>query len=567
MEKLHSDIESVRILTELLVQKEIHDIVLSPGSRNAPLLVSVAKEKKLRHFVIPDERSAAFFALGIAQQSQRTVALICTSGTALLNYAPAIAEAYYQGIPLLVISADRPPEWIDQDDSQTIRQNNILTPFVKYSCQLPVNIVTPEDRWYANRLINEAINASQTAYKGPVHVNIPLREPLYGFHSHGISPQRIIRVSPTRAELLPDEKAKLQGLFSRYNRILLIVGFHTPDKIITQQIEQLILQHKVVVLTENIANKNIPQAIPTIDRVLATIQYEEESLFAPDLLITFGGAVVSRMIKTFIRHHPPREHWHIDLREIAPDTYQSLTLPIKMEARAFFTQLTSGLAEKPEPSDYFRLWKEKENLAEKRHHEYLSRIPWCDLKAFSLLLPALPANTRLQLGNSTPVRYAQLFHCNTIARADGNRGTSGIDGCSSTAVGASVTTRDPTILITGDIGFLYDSNALWIKYKSSNLKIVVIQNGGGGIFRFLPGPSVLDEVEEFFETPHQVDIVRLGELHGFKVFEADNEIILKECISSFFQPAEKPYLLVVKTPRTVNGNILKEYFKHLSKRN
>lgn len=241
MEKLHSDIESVRILTELLVQKEIHDIVLSQGSRNAPLLVSVAKEKKLRHFVIPDERSAAFFALGIAQQSQRTVALICTSGTALLNYAPAIAEAYYQGIPLLVISADRPPEWIDQDDSQTIRQNNILTPFVKYSCQLPVNIVTPEDRWYANRLINEAINASQTAYKGPVHVNIPLREPLYGFHSHGISPQRIIRVSPTRAELLPDEKAKLQGLFSRYNRILLIVGFHTPDKIITQQIEQLIL--------------------------------------------------------------------------------------------------------------------------------------------------------------------------------------------------------------------------------------------------------------------------------------------------------------------------------------
>ena len=567
MEKRHSDIESVRILVDLLIQKEVHDIVLSPGSRNAPLLISIAREKELRHFVIPDERSAAFFALGIAQQKQKTVALICTSGTALLNYAPAIAEAYYQGIPLFVISADRPPEWIDQDDSQTIRQNGVLTSFVKYSCQLPVNITTPEDRWYANRLINEAINVTRTAHKGPVHLNIPLREPLYEFHAHDMPPQRIIRISPTQTELLPDEKVKLQTSFSRYKKILLIIGFHMPDETISRQIEQLICQHHVVVLTENLANKNIPHAIPTIDRILATIHDEEEPLFAPDLLITFGGAIVSRMIKAFIRNHPPREHWHIDLREIAPDTYQSLTLPIKMEARAFFTQLTSGLAEKSEPSDYFRLWKEKENLAEKRHHEYLSRIPWCDLKAFSLLLPALPANTHLQLGNSTPVRYAQLFHCNTIARADGNRGTSGIDGCSSTAVGASVTTHDPTILITGDIGFLYDSNALWIKYKPSNLKIVVIQNGGGGIFRFLPGPSVLDEMEDFFETPHQVDIARLGELYGFKVFEATDEKTMKECIPSFFQPGKEPYLLVVKTPRTENGNILKEYFKHLRKRN
>lgn len=151
MEKLHSDIESVRILTELLVQKGDSRYRPLPGLQKCPPTGLRGQEKKLRHFVIPDERSAAFFALGIAQQSQRTVALICTSGTALLNYAPAIAEAYYQGIPLLVISADRPPEWIDQDDSQTIRQNNILTPFVKYSCQLPVNIVTPEDRWYANR--------------------------------------------------------------------------------------------------------------------------------------------------------------------------------------------------------------------------------------------------------------------------------------------------------------------------------------------------------------------------------------------------------------------------------
>ena len=181
MEKSHSDIENVRILISLFVQKGIKEVVLSPGSRNAPLLVSVAREKRLKHHVIVDERSAAFFALGIAQQTGQTIALICTSGTALLNYSPAVAEAYYQGIPLLVISADRPSEWIDQDDSQTIQQQGALCNFVKKSFQLPTAITCNEDRWYTNRLVNEAINLSQHGRKGPVHINVPLREPLYGF--------------------------------------------------------------------------------------------------------------------------------------------------------------------------------------------------------------------------------------------------------------------------------------------------------------------------------------------------------------------------------------------------
>ena len=167
MGKLHSDIESVRILISLLVQKGIKEVVLSPGSRNAPLLVSIAREKRLKHHVIVDERSAAFFALGIAQQTGQTVALICTSGTALLNYSPAVAEAYYQGIPLLVLSADRPSEWIDQDDSQTIQQQGALCNFVKKSFQLPTAITCNEDRWHTNRLVNEAINLSQHGRKRP----------------------------------------------------------------------------------------------------------------------------------------------------------------------------------------------------------------------------------------------------------------------------------------------------------------------------------------------------------------------------------------------------------------
>ena len=203
MEKSHSDIENVRILISLLVQKGIKEVVLSPGSRNAPLLVSVAREKRLKHHVIVDERSAAFFALGIAQQTGQTVALICTSGTALLNYSPAVAEAYYQGIPLLVISADRPSEWIDQDDSQTIQQQGALCNFVKKSFQLPTAITCNEDRWHTNRLVNEAINLSQHGRKGPVHINVPLREPLYGFQHESITSERVIKTLKETPSFVP----------------------------------------------------------------------------------------------------------------------------------------------------------------------------------------------------------------------------------------------------------------------------------------------------------------------------------------------------------------------------
>ncbi|WP_065219221.1 MULTISPECIES: 2-succinyl-5-enolpyruvyl-6-hydroxy-3-cyclohexene-1-carboxylic-acid synthase [Butyricimonas] len=563
MEKLHSDIESVRILVSLLIQKGIRDVVLSPGSRNAPLLVSISRARRLHHRVIVDERSAAFFALGMAQQSGEPVALVCTSGTALLNYAPAVAEAYYQGVPLIVISADRPTEWIDQDDSQTIHQQNALAPFVKASYQLPTVVTNEEDHWHANRLVNEAINLSRTPRKGPVHVNIPLREPLYEFHHKALQTEREIDPTPA-GNVIPGEVLnQLRQEYSSATNVMIIAGFQAPDPALQQRIEQLAGFSNTVVFTESISNLTTPCSFSTIDRIISTVRPVESKAYAPDLLITFGGAIVSRMIKAFIRNHPPRVHWHIDERTSPPDTYKSMTRHVQMSAGEFFKQFLTTPFPLVSASGYAWKWLQKAETAASKHEAYVNRIPWCDLKAFSILMPAIPADSRLQLGNSTPIRYAQLFRYSQVSRSDANRGTSGIDGCTSTAIGAACAFNGMTTLIVGDNSFLYDSNALWMKGIPPRLRIIVMQNGGGGIFRFLPGPSALQEVEKFFQTPHKVDLKQLASVYNFDVYKVSDEMSLQQALVQFFLPSQRPAILIIETPGDTSGEILKGYFEAL----
>ncbi len=563
MEKLHSDIESVRVLVSLLVQKRVRHVVLSPGSRNAPLVVSIARERRILHRVITDERSAAFFALGMAQQSGEPVALVCTSGTALLNYAPAVAEAYYQGVPLIVISADRPAEWIDQDDSQTIRQQGALDRFVKKSYQLPAVIASEEEHWYTNRVINEAINLTRLSRKGPVHINIPLREPLYEFHQKTLPAERVIEATPSR-NVFPDEIInQLRQEFASSTNVMIIAGFQAPDPVLQRHIEQLAGFPNTVVLTESVANLTTPCSFSTIDRIISTVRPGEAGAYAPDLLITFGGAIISRMIKAFIREHPPRVHWHIDERATPPDTYKSMTRHLQTNTGEFFKQFLSTPLPLISASGYAWKWLQKAESATTKHEAYINHIPWCDLKAFSVLMPSLPADSHLQLGNSTPIRYAQLFRYSQVSRSDANRGTSGIDGCTSTAIGAACSFDGTTTLIVGDNSFLYDSNALWMKQIPARLRIIVMQNGGGGIFRFLPGPSALQEVEKYFETPHKVNLKQLAKTHNFEIYKVDSEAALREILPVFYGPSQRPAVLIVETPGEINGEILKKYFEAL----
>ena len=560
MHNLTTDKEGVLILVQILKNKGAERVVLSPGSRNAPLTMAFAREKDMKHYVVVDERSAAFMALGITRQSGRPTVLVCTSGTAALNYAPAIAEAYYQCLPLIVITADRPSEWIDQEDSQTIRQKDIYRNIVKASFQIPGDIMTEDERWFAEREINNALNLALSGRKGPVHINMPLKEPLYGLHQYTENICRNIEYIPSAESLPADVVESLAKEFNGYGKIMIIAGFNLPDEKLNDILKRFSLLPQVVILSEKPSNILSGNIISTIDRVLSTIDEEDYEKFSPDLVISFGGSLISRYLKHFLRDNPPRTNWYIHRGEIPADTFKSLTRHIDTEPLAFFEAIFRNIA--GHESDYASIWAGKKELAAKMHDEYLQKVSWSDLKAYSMIFPLLPEDISLQLSNSTPVRYAQLFDLPKFRRIDCNRGTSGIDGCTSTAVGASVVNDGTTVLISGDLGFAYDSNALWNKYITPKFKMIVFKNGGGGIFRFIPGPSELEELEECFETETDVDVKGFASLHGFAYFEAGNEKELSEALPEFIKEERKASILCVVTPKEKNASVLRNYFKN-----
>lgn len=418
----------------------------------------------------------------------------------MLNYAPAIAEAFYQELPLVVLTADRPPEWVGQADGQTINQSSVFANFIKYGVDLPVSADHPDDQWYAERCIAEAFHKSNHPVMGPVHINIPLREPLYGRTSATNLKRAAFR------NLMPDavlSENQLIGLAEQWNKaesVMLLTGVLPPNEELNKVLNRLAENANTVVLTETTSNLKGEKFVGCIDRQIFSINEYETALFKPSMLITFGGQIVSKQIKNILRENPPKTHWHIALNDHVIDTFQHLSLSVKMMPLNFFMQIADRVDNKK--SRYQEMWHQRREKNRKAHLTYVDEVQWSDLKALSHIFCQLPQDTDLQLANSTPVRYAQLFQDEIKVNTFANRGTSGIDGCVSTAVGAAFVQRKPTMLITGDLSFFYDSNALWNKYLKPNFKIVVMNNGGGGIFRFIPGPSETEELEEFFEAKH-----------------------------------------------------------------
>jgi len=556
-----SDKKTAALLAEIFVQKGLKDIIISPGSRNAPIILSFAQHPKIKAISIVDERSAAFFALGMAQQTKKIVAITCTSGTAALNYAPAIAEAYYQKIPLLIITADRPEELIDQADGQTIRQKNVYANYIKKSYHFPEDLITDDDIKKAGILFNEAINLTMYPDCGPVHINLPFREPIYNQTEDINFPIEKLGIEDKK----PPE-VKISDFAHRWNSFekkLIIVGMMDTDLQLQNVLKQLAEDPSVVILTETTSNLKNDCTCPCIDKVVHTIKEAEVEEFQPDLLVTFGGPVISKMVKAFIRMNNPKEHWHIDPVDYNMNTYQCLTDGIKTNPKLFFDQLLPLI--KVRNSHYSELWTNRDQRSENRHQKFLSGCDYTDLKVFEILLKIIPEGNDLHMGNSTPVRYVQLFKPVNKYSYYSNRGTSGIDGAVSTAAGACYSTKKPTTLIVGDLGFFYDSNALMNYHLHSNLRIIIINNSGGGIFRFIPGPDETDQLEEFFETNHNWSAKYIARNFDVPYYFADSLDKLKNTIPQFYKSQEnnRPAILEVKTPNEHNAQILRSYFKFL----
>jgi len=546
---MYSDKGNVLQLVALLKAHGITHIVLSPGSRNSPLIHSFAADKDFTCYTIVDERSAGFFAIGIIQAMNKPVAVCCTSGTATLNLGSSVAEAYYQQVPLLVITADRPQAWIGQMDGQTIPQTNLFQGIVRHSVQLPL-INTAEEAWYCNRLINEAVLALDNRVKGPAHINIPLAEPLFGFNTQELPAARVISQSSTNYRI--NDADQYDKRFNTYAKRMIVAGQLPPDSGLADQLKSLHEEYGVVVLTEHLSNIPISETY-NFDTMLYAASEEDLKALTPDLLITLGGHIVSKRLKQFLRSQNIRAHWHISPVGEVVDTFQRVTDIVRSDEKTFL--------------DYLITNGEKSDNGFKKHWEKdcakisQPQTAFSDLSAVGLFINALPQDAALQLANSNSVRLAQLYGLSSSIQVFCNRGTNGIDGSLSTAMGYAAASKRQTFLLIGDLSFFYDMNGLWNKYKGNNLHIFLNNNSGGEIFHTLPGLNKSEALQDYISACHQTEAKAWAEQQGFTYLSANNQEDLEKYLPEFMNTkTEKPVLFEVFTSMEQNAEQIRTYY-------
>ena len=567
----------------------LFDIVISPGSRNVPLAIGFASNEKFNCYSIVDERSAAFFALGLSQKSKKPTILICTSGSALLNYYPAVAEAYYSEIPLIILSADRPKYKINIGDGQTIDQSDVYKKNILYSNTLSQDcshateeivksnlqkIINNKDdsskiqklqksiQTNNEAMIEKAFNLSINKMQ-PVHLNVPMEEPLYDFID---SPSISIKLKKKiEKNLSIKDLDNCYKTINKASKILILIGVSDGYILSKKSIQKINSCSSMVVMKEHTSNVFNESFISNIDRLVGPIELQSNSDSAfdelsPEIVISLGGMIVSKKIKSFLRNYKPKKHFHIG-NNISKDSFYSGVDHLEVSPNKFFENIVF----KKIDSNYHNLWQEINRSKLELHNRYMRVANFSDLKVFELLSNWIPKKYDIQVANSTPVRYFQLFDLKNKNHMFANRGTSGIDGSTSTAIGSSINSDLPVVLITGDLSFFYDINALWNKHIPPSFRIIIINNGGGGIFKILPGFKENNLFSEFIETKHNLSARSIAKMFNLNYSRVSTKFGLNLALRTFFKNSKKPKILEIKTSGIKSAKILKDYFRYLSK--
>lgn len=482
-------------LATCLYEAGIREWTVSPGSRNAPIVAGFLRHGGFTLHSFPDERCAAFAAIGIAQAKGQTCGIVCTSGTAVLNLYPGVCEAFYQRVPLFVLTADRPEELLDQWDGQTIHQQDVFEPHVLHSAALPQDLDKKTREKEIEKTVFELAEQAAFPVKGPVHLNVALRDPIYRdletpFYDK--KPETLFSPESTDPEAI--DSGFLHAELAEYAKILIVAGQLPPNSYLATVVKTLSLEYPVLAdITSNLSSS----ALPGWD--LALQSRTDTSALKPDLLISFGLSTVSKALKSFLKSQTPEVHWHIQEAGFTGDPFHSSPKTHEISPELFLETMTdiTGI-DNPE---YLREWKQFCN----QNHPIPSDSATISSE-FALvkhLFTQAKPTTAFHLGNSMTVRYAS-WAGGTNSKVFCNRGTSGIDGTLSTAVGYALAAPDEKVIcLLGDIAFFYDSNALWTAKFPENLGIVVLNNHGGHIFSWIEGPGALPDLYPWINTPHQ----------------------------------------------------------------
>jgi 2-succinyl-5-enolpyruvyl-6-hydroxy-3-cyclohexene-1-carboxylate synthase len=549
-----SDKWVVQLVVDQCKAHEIAHWVFSPGSRNAPFSITVDSDPYFQTTVIHDERSAAFFALGMAERLNKPVVLCCTSGSAPANYLPAITEAFYRNIPLLVVSADRPQAWTDQGDGQTIRQLNLFKDFTHRVVHLEDRAINDQTLWQYQR--ETAFLFDKLSTEGPAHINVGLSEPLYQTSEKDRSFSRsieIIQNSTPPKQVIGDLFRLMSG-----KNVMVLCGQLPEDLAFLKALELFAESSNVVVLTENTSNLYSARFNACIDRSLNKIDLPKEQDFMPEILISIGGAVVSKRIKSFLRRSSLMAHIKVGNAFPEMDTYQQLSHSFICSPSSFF-QALNELGTVQSTVNFYGKWKQLDyEIKDTMSLFKPSSDVLTDFHVYQTFFELVPEGTTIHMANSSVIRYCQLFDpikgCNYFA----NRGTSGIDGSTSTALGYAHLDEQLNVLITGDVSFLYDSNALRLRALAPNLKIILINNQGGGIFRIIEGAKSSQQLEQYFEAQHSSD-GKLAAHAGWSYKVSSSVDSIEETLQEFFDSTAVNFI-EFKTDTIQSPQTLKDFF-------
>ena len=561
---MYSNKENVNILTSLLLEYGVSDAVVCPGSRNAPIVHNLSVCEAIRCRPVTDERSAAFYALGLSIATRRPTVVCVTSGSALLNVMPAVAEAAYQHVPLVVISADRPQQWIDQLDGQTIPQSDALGRFVRKAVQLP-EPHNDEERWLCRRLVNEAMHLATCRQGAPVHINVPISEPLFEFDTEQL-PQ-LSRFNYIKRAAIKDASMDMPDAFHKAKRPMIVIGQLAHGTVSHETIRSL--SEKYVVMSEPLSNPSymtihFDEAIRYIVSDNSSINDDEDdkTAYYPDYVIYVGDTLVSKPARRFLRNaKAPSCLITPDAADIH-DPLMTLTDIVECDTDSI-NALLASLCDAPDTDERCRFhdrWQSFLDAYAAHADAYAPEYSqMATVKYFEEQLADLDIDICVHYANSSAVRLACIYAQHYVWC---NRGVNGIEGSLSTAAGFSLATPDMTVCVIGDLSFFYDQNALWNSNLRGNLRIILLNNRGGGIFRQLPGLSDSPAADDLVMASHENTAQGICTQNDIGYLSAKNMDEMQIGIVTLLtRESERPMLLEVFTDSNDDVKALEKYFK------
>jgi len=544
----------VKILAEICSQFGIEHAVICPGSRSAPLVFAFNRNKNIKTYSIIDERSAAYMALGMAQQLQKPIALICTSGTAALNFYPAIAEAFYQKIPLVVLTADRPLDLLNQQDGQMINQVNVFGSHVKGSLNFDSqNLATGNWQLATSNLLTK----SMYPVMGPVHFNVPLVEPLYQNLEVEIVIEKIEKPLNNFGNF--DNKNIIDALHQTQKRVI-IIGQNLPDPELLATLK-ILAKKDFAILADVVSNQHESSVLKHFDFLVSQANNETLQILEPDFIISLGGPVLSKALKIWLKKQKPKFHFRIQQDETLVDTYNNVTEYLFGNNNEVLKSIINTEFSSSTYAEYLGLMELK---SQRKIAEFINQnnVEFNELATVNFTLKNLPENSQLQVANSTAIRYVSYLGLpDKNITAFCNRGTSGIDGCTSTAIGAANISNEIVTLITGDLAFFYDRNAFWNNFVPNNLRIILLNNHGGGIFNLIDGPNSQPELEEFFLTKHKLNAKNLADENGLNYSICKNNDEFANALATFYDVSEHAKIIELSFDMDKSAAIFKAFKK------